>query len=319
MNNGLITVFGGSGFLGKYVVRALIKDGWRVRVPVRRPHTAQDLKVIGDVGQVQLVQANLRFEKSVDAAIEGSDAIINLVALLFESGSQNFDALHVKGAEVLAKKSLAHGVTNFIQVSALGASLNSDSSYSSTKAMGEKIIRDIIPSSDIVRPSIIFGAEDNFFNRFAAMTQLSPFIPLLGGGQSLFQPVYVNDVAKVVAKLAGKGTAGNTYELGGPKVYSFKELMQVMLHAVDRKRVLIPVPWVASNFLGFLGEVSGSLPFVSPFLTRDQVKNLRKDNIVSEGALGFSSFEISAETVESIIGSYLLRYRKYGQFHEKSN
>ena len=164
MNNGLITVFGGSGFLGKYVVRALIKDGWRVRVPVRRPHTAQDLKVIGDVGQVQLVQANLRFEKSVDAAIEGSDAIINLVALLFESGSQNFDALHVKGAEVLAKKSLAHGVTNFIQVSALGASLNSDSSYSSTKAMGEKIIRDIIPSSDIVRPSIIFGAEDNFFN-----------------------------------------------------------------------------------------------------------------------------------------------------------
>ena len=319
MNNGLITVFGGSGFLGKYVVRALIKDGWRVRVPVRRPHTAQDLKVIGDVGQVQLVQANLRFEKSVDAAIEGSDAIINLVALLFESGSQNFDALHVKGAEVLAKKSLAHGVTNFIQVSALGASLNSDSSYSSTKAMGEKIIRDIIPSSDIVRPSIIFGAEDNFFNRFAAMTQLSPFIPLLGGGQSLFQPVYVNDVAKVVAKLAGKGTAGNTYELGGPKVYSFKELMQVMLHAVDRKRVLIPVPWVASNFLGLLGEVSGSLPFVSPFLTRDQVKNLRKDNIVSEGALGFSSFEISAETVESIIGSYLLRYRKYGQFHEKSN
>lgn len=319
MNNGLITVFGGSGFLGKYVVRALIKDGWRVRVPVRRPHTAQDLKVIGDVGQVQLVQANLRFEKSVDAAIEGSDAVVNLVALLFESGSQNFDALHVKGAEVLAKKSLAHGVTNFIQVSALGASLNSDSSYSSTKAMGEKIIRDIIPSSDIVRPSIIFGAEDNFFNRFAAMTQLSPFIPLLGGGQSLFQPVYVNDVAKVVAKLAGKGTAGNTYELGGPKVYSFKELMQVMLHVVDRKRVLIPVPWVASNFLGFLGEVSGSLPFVSPFLTRDQVKNLRKDNIVSEGALGFSSFEISAETVESIIGSYLLRYRKYGQFHEKSN
>ena len=319
MNNGLITVFGGSGFLGKYVVRALIKDGWRVRVPVRRPHTAQDLKVIGDVGQVQLVQANLRFEKSVDAAIEGSDAVINLVALLFESGSQNFDALHVKGAEVLAKKSLAHGVTNFIQVSALGASLNSDSSYSSTKAMGEKIIRDIIPSSDIVRPSIIFGAEDNFFNRFAAMTQLSPFIPILGGGQSLFQPVYVNDVAKVVAKLAGKGTAGNTYELGGPKVYSFKELMQVMLHAVDRKRVLIPVPWVASNFLGLLGEVSGSLPFVSPFLTRDQVKNLRKDNIVSEGALGFSSFEIRAETVESIIGSYLLRYRKYGQFHEKSN
>ena len=318
MNKGLVTVFGGSGFLGKYVVRALVKEGWRVHVPVRRPHTAQDLKVIGNVGQVQLVQANLRFEKSVDAAISGSDAVINLVALLFERGSQNFEALHVRGVEALAKKSLAHGVTNFIQVSAIGADLNSDSSYSSTKAKGEKIIRDVLPSSDIIRPSIIFGAEDNFFNRFASMSQLSPFIPLLGGGRSLFQPVYVNDVAKAIAKLVGQGTSGNNYELGGPRVYSFKELMQLMLHTIHKKRLLIPVPWAAANFLGFLGEVSGSLPFVSPFLTRDQVKNLKRDNVVSDNALGFSKLGIRAESMESIIEGYLLRYRKYGQFHKKN-
>jgi len=249
MSKGLITVFGGSGFLGKYVIRELVKEGWRVRVPVRRPHTAQELKVIGNVGQVQLVQ--------------------------------------------------------------------SDSDYARTKALGEQAVKDAIPSADIMRPSIIFGAEDQFFNRFASMAQFAPALPLLGGGETKFQPVYVGDVAEAIAKVAGQGTSGKTYELGGPRVYSFKELMQFMLETIDRKRFLAPVPWFAANMMGFAGEISGAAPFVKPFLTRDQVKNLKVDNVVADDALGFAELGTKLETIEAIVPSYLGRYRKYGQFHEK--
>ena len=317
MTKGLITVFGGSGFLGKYVIRELVKQGWRVRVAVRRPHTAQELKVIGNVGQVQLVQANLRFEKSVERAVEGSDAVINLVALLFEDGKQSFESLHVRGAEKLAKAAAAQGVTNFVQVSAIGADVESDSDYARTKAEGEATVRAAIPSADIMRPSIIFGAEDQFFNRFAAMTQIAPALPLLGGGDTKFQPVYVGDVAEAIAKVAAQGTSGKTYELGGPRTYSFKELMQFMLETIDRKRVLAPVPWFVANIMGFAGEISGMAPFVKPFLTRDQVKNLKIDNVVADDALGFGELGIRLETVEAIVPTYLGRYRKYGQFHEK--
>ena len=204
MTKGLITVFGGSGFLGKYVIRELVKDGWRVRAAVRRPHTAQELKVIGNVGQVQLVQANLRFAKSVERAVAGSDAVINLVALLFEEGKQRFESLHVRGAETLAKATAAEGISNFVQVSAIGADLESDSDYARTKAEGEDAVRAAIPTADIMRPSIIFGAEDQFFNRFAAMAQFAPALPLLGGGTTKFQPVYVGDVAQAIAKVASK-------------------------------------------------------------------------------------------------------------------
>ena len=317
MTKGLITVFGGSGFLGKYVIRELVKEGWRVRVPVRRPHTAQELKVIGNVGQVQLVQANLRFEKSVQRAVAGSDAVINLVALLFEEGKQSFESLHVRGAEMLAKAAAAEGVSNFVQVSAIGADAQSDSDYSRTKAEGEQAVRDAIPMADIMRPSIIFGAEDQFFNRFAAMAQLAPALPLLGGGTTKFQPVYVGDVAQAIAKVASQGTSGKTYELGGPRTYSFKELMQFMLETIDRKRILAPVPWFAANMMGFAGEISGMAPFVKPFLTRDQVKNLKIDNVVADDALSFADLGIRLETIEAIVPTYLGRYRKYGQFHEK--
>ena len=317
MTKGLITVFGGSGFLGKYVIRELVKEGWRVRVPVRRPHTAQELKVIGNVGQVQLVQANLRFEKSVQRAVAGSDAVINLVALLFEAGKQSFESLHVRGAETLAKAAADEGVTNFVQVSAIGADAESDSDYSRTKAEGEQAVRAAIPTADIMRPSIIFGAEDQFFNRFAAMAQLAPALPLLGGGTTKFQPVYVGDVAQAIAKVAGQGTTGKTYELGGPRTYSFKELMQFMLETIDRKRFLAPVPWFAANLMGVAGEISGMAPFVKPFLTRDQVKNLKIDNVVADDALSFADLGIRLETIEAIVPTYLGRYRKYGQFHEK--
>lgn len=317
MTKGLITVFGGSGFLGKYVIRELVKEGWRIRVPVRRPHTAQELKVIGNVGQVQLVQANLRYEDSVKQAVAGSDAVINLVALLFEEGKQSFESLHVQGAATLAKAAAAQGISNFVQVSAIGADAESDSDYSRTKAEGEQAVRAAIPTADIMRPSIIFGAEDQFFNRFAAMAQLAPALPLLGGGDTVFQPVYVGDVAQAIAKAVSKGSSSKTYELGGPRTYTFKELMQFMLETIDRKRFLVPVPWAVANMMGALGEISGMAPFVKPFLTRDQVKNLKVDNVVADDALGFEDLDIRLETIEAIVPTYLARFRKYGQFHEK--
>ena len=317
MGKGLVTVFGGSGFLGKHVVRALVKDGWRVRVPLRSPHTAQELKVIGDVGQVQLMQANIRFPQSVERAVEGSDAVINLVALLFEAGKQNFESVHVRGAETLANAAKAAGIHNVVQVSAIGADIDSDSDYARTKGEAEAAIRAAVPSADIMRPSILFGAEDDFFNRFASMAQFVPALPLIGGGETKMQPVYAGDVAQAIAKVVGQGTSGKTYELGGPQSYSFKELMQFMLETIDRKRFLLPIPWFAANMMGFMGEISGYAPFLEPFLTRDQVKNLKVDNVVADEALGFSDLGIKLETMETIVPTYIARYRKYGQFHER--
>ena len=317
MSKGLVTVFGASGFLGKHVVRALVKDGWRVRAAVRRPHISQELRVIGNVGQVQLMQANIRFPESVEKAVQGSDAVINLVALLFEEGKQSFEAVHVGGAETLAAAARDAGVQNFVQVSSIGADAQSDSDYARTKGEAEATIRAAIPNADIMRPSVLFGPEDDFFNRFAGMAQFAPALPLMGGGETKMQPVYVGDVAQAIAKVVGQGTSGKTYELGGPQCYSFKELMQFTLDTIDRKRFLAPMPWFAANVLGFMGELSGYAPFVKPFLTRDQVKSLKLDNVVADDALGFSDLGISLETIESIVPSYLGRYRKYGQFYEK--
>lgn len=317
MQNGLVTVFGGSGFLGRYVVRSLVADGWRVRVAARRPHTANALKVIGAVGQVQLVQANLRYEDSIRRAVDGADAVVNMVAVLYEKGAQSFEALHVKGADIIARACKDAGISNLVHISAIGADGNSASDYSRTKAEGEALMRASVPSVDILRPSIMFGPEDEFFNRFAAMTQFAPALPLIGGGQTKFQPVYVEDVASAVAKRIGAGSAGQTYELGGPHIYSFKELMQMMLDVICRKRLLLPVPWTAANMMGAMGDLSGALPFVAPFLTRDQVENLKVDNVVSSDALSFEDLGITPETVEAIIPTYLEKYRKYGQFHDK--
>lgn len=316
MKNGLVTVFGGSGFLGKHVVRALVAKGYRVRIPMRRPHTGMDLRVIGNVGQVQLMQANLRFEKSVQRAVEGSDAVINLVAVLYEAGQQKFEALHVRGAETLAKAVAAEGITNFVHVSAIGADKDSQSDYARTKGEGEEIVREHVPSVDILRPSILFGNEDEFFNRFASMAQLSPALPLIGGGKTKFQPAYVADVADAIARRVEAGASAQTYELGGPQIYSFKELMKFMLEMIGKKRLLVPVPWVGANMMGFGGEMIGALPFLEPFLTRDQVENLKNDNVVGKDAQGFADLGITPETIEAIVPSYLIKYRKYGQFHQ---
>lgn len=316
MSKGLVTVFGGSGFVGKHVVRALVKDGWRVRVPVRRPHTAQELRVIGNVGQVQLVQANVRFKNSVIRAVEGSDAVVNLVAVLFEEGRQSFAALNEVGAATIAEAAREAGVRNFVQMSALGADENGESEYARSRAGGEKAVHAALPTADILRPSIIFGAEDNFFNQFASLSQISPALPLIGGGKTAFQPVYAGDIAQAVAKVLNRGTSGDIYELGGPQTYSFRELLDITLKTVDRKRFLVPVPWFSANMLGFVGELIGWLPFVKPFLTRDQVTMLKSDNIVSDTAKGFQELDIELETIEAIIPTYLGRYRKYGQFHQ---
>ena len=317
MTKGLVTIFGGSGFVGRHVVRALAKDGWRIRIPMRRPHTGQDLRVIGNVGQIQLVQANLRFAGSVQQAVAGSDAVINLVGLLFESGRQSFKGVHTQGAKAVAEAARDNGITNFVHLSSLGADADAGSLYAQTKAAGEAAVRSAMPTADIMQPSIIFGPEDSFFNRFASLAAYAPALPLIGGGQTKLQPAYVGDVAEAIATVISRGTSGETYELGGPQIYTFKELMQFMLETVDRKRFLLPLPWFVSNMIGFTGEMSGWLPFGDPFLTRDQVKNLKVDNVVSGTAKGFEDLGIRCETIESIVPAYLEHYRKYGQFHEK--
>lgn len=317
MSKGLVTVFGGSGFVGKHVVRALVRDGWRVRIAMRRPHTGQDLRVIGNVGQVQLVQANLRFKNSVERAVVGADAVVNLAGVLFEEGRQTFQALHTVSASVVAEAAQAEGITNMVHFSAIGASADGKSEYSRSKAAGEAAVKGVMPSADILRPSIIFGPEDSFFNRFAAMTPFMPALPLIGGGETRFQPVYVGDVAEAVAKVLGKASSGDIYELGGPRTYTFKELMQFLLESLGRKRFLAPVPWFGANIMGFMGEISGKLPFVKPFLTRDQVLSLRDDNVVGENVKTFTDLDISLETIEAMVPAYLNRYRKHGQFHEK--
>jgi len=317
MNKGLVTVFGGSGFIGKYVVRALVQDGWRVRVAMRRPHTGLDLKVIGNVGQVQLVQANLRFPQSVERALDGADAAVNLVALLYESGKQSFKALHVDGSKTLAKACAAAGITNLVHISALGADINSASNYARTKAEGEQNMRKHVTNADILRPSIVFGPEDNFFNQFAAISAFAPALPLIGGGQTKFQPIYAGDVAEAVASCLRRGSQGETYTLGGPETYSFKEILEFILAQVDRRRLLVPLPWFAAHMLGFAGEIFGKLPFTAPFLTRDQVALLKTDNIVPEaGVKTAQDLGLSLETIGAIVPSYLVRYRHHGQFHD---
>lgn len=312
----LVTVFGGSGFVGKYIVRALAERGYRVRIAMRRPHIGMDLKVLGNVGQIQLMQANLRFPNSIARAVEGADAVVNCVGLLFEAGRQNFEALHVDGVETIAKAAAAAGIVNVVHVSAIGADKDSESEYARTKAQGEAVLREHVPSASILRPSIIFGREDEFFNKFAAMAGMAPALPLIGGGKTKFQPVYVADVASAAAKLISDGADGGTYELGGPREYTFKELLQFTLETIDKKRLLAPLPWPVAKAMGFAGELAGALPLIEPFLTRDQVILLQEDNVVADDAKGFAELGITPDALEAIVPTYLARYRKYGQFHE---
>ena len=311
---GLVTVFGGSGFLGRYAVRALAKDGWRIRVAMRRPHLAPELRVMGDVGQIELHQANVRYPESIADSLSGADAVVNLVGVLYQSGKQSFQALQAHAARNIAKAAAAQGIARMIQVSAIGADADSPSAYARTKAAGEAAVRAAIPGSVILRPSIVFGEEDQFFNRFAGMAGLSPALPLIGGGKTLMQPIYAGDIgAAITVALSWPEAAGRTYELGGPAVYSFKTLMEIMLKEVGRRRLLVPVPFSVAEGLGVLGDAAAFMGLEPP-LTTDQVKLLRTDNVVAPGSATLADLQITPTALEAVLPSYLWKYRSGGQF-----
>ncbi len=320
MTGKLAVVFGGSGFVGRNVVRELAKRGWRVRVAVRRPHLAQFLRPMGVVGQIQLKQANIRHRPSIADALTGADAVINAVGILHQEGRQRFDTVQAGGSAGLAQLAADAGIENFVQVSAIGADMESTSLYARTKGEAEAAVRGAVPSATIIRPSIVFGQEDQFFNKFASMALMSPVLPLIGGGRTKFQPIYVDDVADAVCEALVRPQAkGRIYEIGGPLIYTFKELLELMLHEIGRKRVLLPVPFPIASMIGLCGEIAGRAPFVDPPLTRDQIKLLKSDNVVrAEGDIGtLNDFDIKPNTVESILPTYMTPYRKYGQFAER--
>ncbi|MBK1871093.1 NAD-dependent epimerase/dehydratase family protein [Aestuariivirga sp. YIM B02566] len=310
----LITLIGGSGFLGRHVVRALAKRGYRIRVACRRPDLAGHVQPLGVPGQIMPVQANVRYPDSLAAVCEGAQAVVNLTGVLYSAGAQSFDAIHVFGAEASARAAKAAKAKTFIQISAIGADANSASDYAKSKAEGEARARANFPGAIVIRPSIVFGPEDQFFNRFAAMARFSPALPLIGGGTTKFQPVFVGDIAKAVAQLIDANIAsGKTYEFGGPEVESFRQLLDFTLQTIGRKRLLVPVPWPVARIQGM---IMGLLP--KPLLTSDQVELLKHDNVVSQDAIRdgrtLQGLGITPRGIEAIVPSYLYRYRKAGEF-----
>lgn len=311
----LVTIFGASGFLGRYITRALAADGYRIRAAVRRPHLAEFLKPAGRVGQIQTFQANIRDEASSRAAIRGADIVINLVGILHQTHAQKFDAVQGEAPGRLARMAKDEGVSTFIQMSSIGADKDSSSKYARTKSQGEQGVHEAFPDAHIIRPSIVFGVEDDFFNKFGAMARISPALPLIGGGKTKFQPVYVDDIADVVCRILGQpDRKGAIWELGGPDIYSFKELMELLLKVIGRNNLLIPIPFGLAKFEAFF---LGMLP--KPLLTMDQVELLKADNIVGmtdEPIKTFTDLDITPATAESVLPTYLYRFRKHGQFSQ---
>lgn len=309
----LVTVFGGSGFIGRHVVRALARRGYRVRAAVRKPNLALHLLPLGNVGQIQPVQANLRIRWSVDRAVQGADYVINLVGIMNESGRQTFNAVQDFGARAVAEAARAQGA-KLIHLSAIGADAQSNVAYARTKALGEKAVRETLEDAIIFRPSVVFGPEDAFFNRFAAMARMSPVLPLIGGGETKFQPVYVDDVAEAIARAVdGAVAGGRVYELGGPQVANFRELLEEVLTVVGRKRLLAPVPWWMAKIQGSL---LGLLP--NPPLTSAQVELLKSDNVVSQAAIDegrtLEGLGVTPQALDAILPSYLWQFRPAGQY-----
>lgn len=330
MSRGLVTIFGGSGFIGRYAARALVKEGWRVRIAVRKPHLSGDVRLAGPPGWVDLAQANIRNRKSVERAVEGADAVVNLVGILYEKGKQNFEATQREGAINIAESAAAAGVPRLIQISAIGADPDAKSDYARTKAEAEEGVRKAFPGAVILRPSIVFGPEDQFLNKFAGMAaspvaNVLPFLPAIGGGKTELQPVYAGDVADAIAAAVTRDdVAGNTYELGGPRVYTFKEIYTYISETIDRKRFALPLPFFVAKPLGLTFGAIWRVPPVSwgmfgpPPITGDQVEMLKTDNVVSEGALTLADLGVTdIESIESVAPTYLWPYRAYGEFHQK--
>jgi uncharacterized protein YbjT (DUF2867 family) len=305
-----VTVFGGSGFIGRYVVKRLAARGDVVRVAVRDPVAAAFLKTMGNVGQVVPMRVDIRDAAAVAEAVRGADVVINLVGILYESGRQRFDAVQGEGAERLAAAAKAAGVARFVHVSAIGADAAAESGYARSKAAGEQGVRRHYPDAVILRPSVVFGPEDDFFNRFAAMAQVAPFLPLIGGGTTKFQPVYVGDVAEAIVRVSDLDAAGGkTYELGGPRVASFKELMEFLLAQIGRDRRLLTLGY---GLAGMLARFTEILPV--PPLTRDQVKLLRRDNVVGAGVPDLRSLGIEPTPMEVVVPQYLEIFRRGGRY-----
>jgi uncharacterized protein YbjT (DUF2867 family) len=308
MNTNLVTVFGGSGFLGRHTVRALARAGWRIKVATRHPARGFFLRPLGTVGQIDFVKCDVSDAESVAHAVMGSSAVINLTGILFQKG-QTFADVQAEGADNIAQAATRAGVRALVHVSAIGADLESDSTYAATKAQGEQAVREAYPDAVILRPSIIFGPEDGFFNKFAGMARFSPVLPLVGGGHTRFQPVFVGDVAQAIVMALGDAAKGRTYELGGPGVYSFKELLQLILREIGRKRALVPLPFGLASFKAAFLQM---LP--NPILTVDQVTLLKKDNVVAPTAAGLADLGITPTSVEAVIPSYLWRFRAKGEY-----
>ncbi|MGE4372571.1 MAG: complex I NDUFA9 subunit family protein [Xanthobacter sp.] len=313
LNGSLVTVFGGSGFLGRHVVRALAEQGYRIRVAVRRPQLAGFLRPMGAVGQIEPVQANVRFPDSVAHVMQGSDAVVNLVGILSEGGRQRYDKVHVEGAKDVAEAAARIGA-RLVHVSALGADPKATSAYGRSKADGEAAVRAAKPDAVILRPSLLFGSDDDFFNRFAAMARVAPVVPLVGGGKTRFQPIFVSDAAKVVQKAVdGDALSGTIYELGGPEVRSFRELLDLTQREIGTSRPYLNLSFGMAGFLAGLTQWIPGAP-----LTSDQVALLRSDNVVSAAAEAegrvLSAFGITPAALSIVLPSYLWRFRKAGQF-----
>lgn len=310
----LVTVFGGSGLIGRHVVRVLAQRGYRVRVAVRRPDLAGFVLPFGNVGQISLSQANLRYKDSVAKAVEGSSFVVNCVGILFESGRNKFDAVQDFGARTVAEATAAAGA-KLVHISAIGADAKSKSLYAASKGRGEDAILKVLSDAVILRPSIVFGPEDNFFNKFAAMTRIAPFLPLIGGGKTKFQPVFVEDVAQAVAKAVDGELKSGIYELGGPEVLSFQQCLEEMLRVVDRDTPLMPISF---GLASFIAGITSAIPLIQPPVTNDQLTLLKSDNVVSAAAKAegrtLESIGIRPRSVAAVLPSYLVHFRPKGQY-----
>ncbi|PCJ73791.1 MAG: complex I NDUFA9 subunit family protein [Rhodobacteraceae bacterium] len=311
----IVTVFGGSGFLGRYITHRMARAGWRVRVAVRRPNEAMHVKPYGDVGQVEPMLCNVRDEASTRRAIEGADAVVNCVGILQETKFQSFEDVHVDAADLIARLSAEAGVAKLVHISALGADTEAESVYSETKAEGDALVLQAMPNAVILRPSVMFGTEDRFFNRMAEFSRLSPVLPLFGA-DTMFQPVYVNDVAMAAETAITGDVAGGIYELGGPDVASLRDLAKATMKLAGRRRILLELPFWFGRMKawGFemLEKMSGGL--IPAILTRDHLKMLAVDNVVNDGSAGFVELGITPTAMDSVLESYLYHYRAYGQF-----
>jgi NADH dehydrogenase len=312
----LVTIYGGSGFVGRYIARRLAKEGWRIRVAVRRPNEALFVRPYGTVGQVEPVFCNIRSDASVRAAMKGADAVVNCVGVLAETGANRFDAVQHEGAGRIARIAAEEGVGRMVHLSSIGANAEADSRYAATKGLGEAAVLKHMPKAAILRPSIIFGPEDRFFNRFAAMARLGPVLPLIGA-DTRFQPVYVADVAEAAALAAmGKAKPG-IYELGGPEIKTFRELMADMLKVIHRRRLILGLPFWAGSAMGAAFDALQAVTvglFRNGILTRDQVKNLRHDNVANTAKMGFAALDIAPTAMEAVLPDYLWRFRPSGQY-----